>query len=210
MFTIVGKIKNYAILALLVVILILALFGFGQRSRARKAEDERDDRDVELEVKTQRAVTYQNELDQKVLAINGYTKYVEDLEFSNDSLEVKVYETIAASNLQKRQLKSAISLASTTVGVGMLHTDTIYIDSIEVREVKTFSDGFLFLTVESNDSINYQYTDSLVIIQGKRLVDRKFVVWRWIKWQKMIDKDLIEVVSANPNTTIHGRFFKID
>jgi len=168
----------------------------------------------EITVKTTETIKYQNKLGQEVTKVIEYVQTIDQLECSKDSLEQVVYKTIKASKLKERQLNDAyvIELKSTNSkvfdSVRYVYDTMNYVKSKEAVEVKFFNDGFLEANIYDN-RIDYNYNEQIVLLDAKRALDRKFFLWRWIGWKKIVDRDVVEIVSNNPNSKLNGRKIKI-
>lgn len=201
---------NYLRLGIAGVILALTLFSWSQYKEAKKYKLKMHDAFAEMQVKTGQAEQYRNDLDQKVLVINGYEKHFKELQFSKDSLEVALYKAIEASRLKPKEVREAIVVYVDAEGSGAIQLDTVFIDSSRIDTIyKTFEDGFLTASF-SDDSLFYSYDEEIILLKAKREVERNFFLWRWIGWKKKINRDLIEISSNNPNSKLDGRLIKLE
>ena len=148
--------------------------------------------------------TYKNELGQNVTVVNEYVAQISDLEHSMDSLEQEVFKAVHSSKLKPKEIKEVIVIKTETVNIGRL--DTFYIDSIPTL---IFDDGYLHAEI-TKDSFRYQYTESITILRAARKVPRTFFLWKWLGFKKKIDRDLIEIVTANSHTKVKSKFVKLD
>lgn len=211
-----GKIKNVLTVVSIIIAILASGYGLFSKVRADRMQAQRDNAIDELHVKTTEVVTYQNELGQTVTKTLEYARYLDDLRFSNDSLERKIYTTIEASQLKQRQLKEAYAVNMKTTGGGffaqimqvpvIVPGDTTSV--IDSMQVKYFSDGYLNAIVYA-DSLTYTYDDTIILIKAARMEDRKFFLWKWIGWKKKIDRDMVEIVANNHNSKINGRMIKL-
>lgn len=196
------SIKNLIrVVGIIIMILLISTISI-LKFQLNKAETQMGNLQDELEVKTDSNKTYINKIGQLTTTTIEYTKSIEGLKYSKNDIEKKLYSKIKASDLKIKQLTGAISVINNTIGGGKYnYVDTVYVsDTTEyIWGSKYFNDGYLNLLVYE-DSITYIYQDSLYILSAKRQIDRKFILWKWIGWKKTIDKEMIEVISANPKT----------
>lgn len=219
-----GTIKSYLTIISLVIAVLSSGYGIFMKIRADILKEERNNAYDELEVKTTEVTKYKNELGQEVTRTIEYSKKLSELKDSKDSIEQRLYQTISASNLKEKQLQKALAIELTSTNskgydsVALMEINDIVVESasfkmeelepIRYGEIRYFDDGFL-KAVSYPDSLSYTYSENINIITAKRMIDRKFFLWKWIGWQKMIDRDLVEIVSDNPNSSINGRMIKI-
>ena len=128
-------------------------------------------------------------------------------------MERKIYKTVEASKLKQRQLKEAYAVSLKATGGGQFNSqklEPVQMSSVapDSALVKHFYDGYLDATVYE-DSLSYTYDDSIVLIKAERMEDRKFFLWKWVGWKKKINRDMVEIVAANPNSKINGRMIKL-
>ena len=199
---------------LIVAALITALLGFGvamaKNKQMKKAIEERESLRAEMLTKTGQVETYKNKIGQTVTKLLEYEKHISELEFSNDSLEIKVYKTANASKVKKKDIREAFVVYMQAANSGPVRIDTVFIDSLRIDTIyKTFNDGFL--NASFNDSIlKYTYDEKLVLLKSIRKVKRNFFLWRWVGWKKKINKNLVEISSDNPNSKLNGRVIKLE
>lgn len=220
---ILGKLKTYLTIAATIIALLSGAYGLFMKVRADHLENERDNALAELTVKTTEVIQYENDLGQMVTKTYEYEKYIGDLEFSNDSIERKLFQTIKASELKERQLKSAMQVQIEASNSGSYDSvvsvaleskqidfteEMTKMESIKYSEIRYFNDGFLN-AISYPDTLTYTYNEEITILSAARLVKRDFFLWRWVGWKKKIDMDLIEIVSNNPNSKLNGRIIKI-
>ena len=220
-----SNIKTYLTIISILIAVLTSGYSFFMKVHSDMLKDERNNAYDELEVKTQETIKYKNKINQEVTRVIEYKKTLEQLRNSNDSIEKRLYETISASNLKDKQLKKAIQIEieasnkSTYDSVVMMEkTSTVNaaykmqpvdIAPIKYNEIRYFDDGFLN-AVSYPDSLVYTYKEDISVVTAKRLIERKFFLWRWFGWKKMVDRDLLEIVSSNPKSTLNGRMVKID
>lgn len=204
--------KNVFKVVLIVLIILLAGFAWQMRKKALDAENRRDGAIAEMQTKTGQIKVYENERGHWVTQLLQYEKYIGDLEHSFDSLEVELHRTIKASQTKEKRIREATVIYMRAENSGPILTDSLTLDSsvVVVEEIgRVYNDGFLNALIFS-DSLFYQYDERIVLIKAQREVDRKFFLWRWFKWKKKINRDLIEISSSNPNSKINGRFIKLE
>ena len=202
------NLKLNIVLISLIVIAILIVILRSTIHSLDKVKQLNDNLQVELKVKTSVVETYKNKEKQTVFTIVAYTKALNDLNNTNDSIEKLLYKTHKASKLKDKQIKHLLFISGTTTNDGVFDTvyrikrDTIY------QTIKYYDDGYLSLTV-NDDSVHYKYTDSLIVSSGATLVKRKFFLWRWLGFKKCTNMDMIEVVPSNPKTKLKLRYIKL-
>lgn len=175
-----------------------------------KLQLKNDNLEDEILVKTTQVIRYKNDLGQEVTKTIEYRKTVKQLINSKDSMEYKLGVTIKASKMKEKQLKTALIASYRTEGGGNYteeekdDSNMIYpSNSAPQNQISTyfpkhFNDGYLRADIYK-DSLSYIYSDDITVLSGSRMVDRKFILWKTIGWQKMIDRDMVEVTSSNPN-----------
>ena len=208
-----GKVKNYLTLASLFIAVLAGGYGFISKVRADRAEAEANNYRAELLVKTTEVVTYQNKLGQTVTKTYEYERDIADLEHSKDSLEQSLYRTIKASKVKANKVTEATIVSIESKGGGTfdsVRTEPVVMStgSVDSVVVKHFNDGYLDATIYE-DSLSYTYNDSITLLKSPMMVDRKFFLWRLIGWQKKTDRDMVEIVSANPNSELNGRVIQL-
>lgn len=207
----ISRIKSWITIISIVIAILASLFGMYSMNLANKREAERDNARDELAVKTTEVTTYINANGQLVTKTIEYEKTFEELKNSTDSIEKLLYAAYKASDLKKKQIDKLMRIESQSSGGGLYsRIDTIYVsDSIEyIPTIKYFNDGYLDLVVYE-DSIKYNYEDNLTVISAKRRVDRKFFLWKLVGWKKVIDKEMVEIISENPKTINKVRVVKV-
>lgn len=207
MIALLANVKNWFRFAIIALILFLLGFAWQKHNAAVKAINQRDNALAEMQTKTGQLETYQNERGQTVTKILQYEKYIGDLEFSKDSLEAEIYKTVKVSKTKKKLIREATVIYIKSESSGPLKVDTTILISEEFGRV--FNDGFLNALIFS-DSLFYEYDEKIVLIKAQRVVERKFIIWRWIGWKKKINRDLVEITSNNPNSKLNGRFIKLE
>lgn len=165
----------------------------------------------EISVKTTETIKYKNKLGQEVTKQIEYVTTIQQLECSQDSLEQVVYKTIKASDLKLRQLKKAYVLSMNANNSGKYDSVRYVHDTIidTVYKVKYFNDGFLNAVIYP-DSLTYSYNEQIVLLEAKQRVKRKFFLWKWIGWERIIDRNMMEISSNNPHSKLNGRMIKIN
>lgn len=214
------RLNKYLTIISLLIAVLTSGYGFFMKVRADVLRDERNNAYDELEVKTTEVIKYQNKLGQEVTKTIEYTKKLSQLEQSKDSVELRLYETISASMLKEKQLEKAFAItyeASNKMKYDsivrienyVLKSSPVKIEPIKYNKIRYFDDGYLQATCYP-DSLEYTYRENIDVITAKRLIERKFFLWKWIGWKKMVDRDLVEIVSDNPNSSINGRMIRIE
>ena len=208
-----GKVKSVLLIISTLIAVLSGGYGFFMKVKNDRLANERNNLEDRLTVMTTENITYENELGQTVTKTLVYERYIEDLEHSNDSLERSIYKTIAASNLKAKNIKEATVVTISSNGGGVFDSVTtepvvMSSGSIDSVMVKHFNDGYLDATIYE-DSLSYTYNDSITLLKAPRMVDRKFFLWRLVGWKKKTDRDMVEVVSANPNSELNGRVIQL-
>lgn len=204
--------KNVFKIVLIVLMLLSLGFAWTMYKKALEAINQRDSARAEMQTKTGQIETYENERGQSVTRLLQYEKYIGDLEFSIDSMEVELHKTIKSSRTKEKRIREATVVYVKAKNSGPILADSSRADSVGVinEEIgRVFNDGFLNALIFS-DSLFYQYDEQIVLIKAQREVDRKFFLWRWLKWKKKINRDLIEISSSNPSSKLNGRFIKLE
>ncbi len=160
---------------------------------------------IEIDVKSEAQTKLLNIEGELVIVVNEYEKDMEALKTSKDSIEQKLYHEIEKLELKEKEVNSLkyIYNQASNVIAGIIIQDTIYKDSIvRIKTSIDFNDGFLHAVLSNDTMLKYQYSEELYMLNVKRKVNRKFFVWRWIGWKKILDKNKFEVRSSNPNAEI--------
>lgn len=212
-----GKVKTILVIVSALTSITLGGYGFIMKKQNDKLNVENRNLQDYNTILTTENVTYKNAAGQTVTKTIQYQRDVSDLRHSKDSMEIQIYRVIEASRLKEKQLRDAYAINITAVGGGALgeefmvevdnpDSSLLIPDSIPVRP---FDDGFLSVLIYP-DSLTYTYEENLTLLKAERWDDRKFFLWRWINWKKKTNRDLVEVVSSNPNATQKVRFIKLD
>jgi hypothetical protein len=204
------QLKQFLRILVLIAILVLTAIILHLKNTNKVLKEDLFNTQTELEVKTGENIITSNKLNQDVTTTYVYEKTIDGLKHSTDSIERSMYKQIKASNLKIKQLNDIISIYSTASGGGVFDSTVIIIhDTITIgKTIKYFDDGYLSLEVYE-DSISYKYNSNYTIIGASHMTERNFFLWRWIGWLKEIDKDLVEIVSSNPNEKFLIRKVKI-
>ena len=197
--------KTKIILFLTIIMILLIIFVASLVKKTVSLSREKANLEIELDVKSQEQTRVVNSNGELLFSVNEYQKDIESLKKSKDSIEQKLYQEIEKLELKEKQVNKLIYIykqASNTI-VGDVIRDTIYLDSIiRISNHISFDDGFLKAQLSNDTVLKYQYSEELFLFDLKRKVQRKFVVWRWLGWKKIIDKNKYEVRSSNPNAEI--------
>lgn len=203
-----STIKSYITVASLIIAILASCFGGYMSWHSSKLKEQRDNANDELRVKTTLVTKYKNDLGQEVTKTIEYKKTVDELRISNDSTEKELYKVIAASKSREKDIEEAYVInVSTKGGGGFIHTTAVdsmvKVSTIPCKEVRLFDDGFMKIIV-TPDSLTYENMEAITLLKSPRRIERKFVVWRWFGWKKTIDRNMVEVVSNNPHSSIDG------
>lgn len=219
-----NKLKSWLTLIGIIIGLLGSGYGLYSKVRADRLKGERDNARDELTVKTTQVTRYKNELGQEVTKTIEYEKYVEDLQYSNDSLERKLYSTISASKVREKDLEEAYivsiktestrgydSIVNPSASIAIEDSVIAKVNSKPCDEIRYSNDGYNEI-ISYPDSVYHKNLEIISLTKSKRRVPRKMQLFKWAgwEWKKTIDRNMVEMHSNNPYSSLDGRMIKLN
>lgn len=208
--------KNFTLNRLLTIVSIASIgFGMFKGCQEEKERIARLNAEDELLAKISEVTTYKDELGRTVTKTIEYSKTIKQLEQSNDSIEIRLANSLKALDIKESQINSMMTIDVESSSKGLLEQVSQLEwsgDSINSKQdsipVLKWDDGFTEVVIKG-DSIRKTCKHELDVFDAKRKVDRNFFLWRWIGWKKVVDRDMVQIVSTNPDDKIKARTVRI-
>lgn len=202
-----NKLKSILTIVATIFGIISTIVAMYYNYKSDKLKEDNDNLKDELLVKTTEVITYQNKDGQNVTKTIEYTKTIEQLKNSIDSIEQRLYKEYKASSIKSKQIDRLTAIIATGSNSNIYtRIDTIReSDTIFKGTIKYYEDDFISITCKE-DSISYIPTVKIDIFDNKRMIPRKIQPFKWInkKWvlNKVIDKGQLEVITNIPNSEV--------
>jgi len=188
--------------------------------RNQKLKEQKEKAEAEISIKTTEIIQYKDEIGRTITKTLEYSKTIEQLKFSKDSIEKRIYTELKRSDIKNKQITSLmygyLESKNTIKGIykdSLLllknKKDTIFLER-KLSKIIKFDYPFINATVilDSVPKMTYSKKEEIYGVTTSERPVSKFFIFRFLGIKLGKKQSYIQVKSTDPNTNITIR--KID